>query len=868
MGDFADRISGISTSVAVKAPVRVATLVDITLAGLLTVDGVTVAPGERVLVRAQANPQDNGIYDVNALAWTRSKDFDGARDVVEGTLIYVIHGDTWNDTYFRVTTTDNPILFGDSAISFAASFGGGELPPHLEDPAEVYLADDEAYLSSRAIDAAPAIQALINGFAVGSAIKVFYPSGVTYQSDVSTAGRIVQFIGLGRALTTIIPVTITLGTFNLNDPSCVIKGMAIDDSANSMDLPGFILPGYTLVSGRTVPNDQRALVRVGHGASTLPRNCVIKDIGFLSSRALGLNYEGGSVLLIESCVWGQCASGGWWIPEGNGDTNHWKIRNSTFTGCFNFNADLGGATTNSGGAGWFENTKFYGGENYNLKVAGDANGGQVFVELANSYRQIGSLTLSSNVMTVPREQTASLSLYQVFNNGSTGLPNGTYITGLDKNAGTVTLSENATQDTTNVTYTSFTQSGMRNPSCWVTATALGNDIHIIGDTLDPAAIRDDTPAGSNLISFVNSGNGQQYVADLNARKWRLTSSETQTGDPNNALNFTAFATFTAGVADFVMSDPLVLNRIRYGGTLSSVAFTANTTVSSVNVGTATVTPAAAGANTIKTGTYLVGFRPTVRGGYVMSCFDDLQIMRLAAGPNVAQNEVTLGRGSRYVGTTDSTTTLLMKRFDTDFESPSAGKALYCHDPAIIPDGTKISSVSGPDANGIYTVVMDTSALLSRTGVVVQMYNTNVGQMRETKPCLPVFTANPTPSAGARLGEQYVTTTGENRTVVPLAQDGRYQISWDPSNVAALGFIKYSTDGAAPGTFSADSNSKALTNVVLGDKALLFGASRDLSGLRVDVVITATNTMDITLFNMSAGAINLGSTIFYIEHKRR
>lgn len=41
---------------------------------LLTIDGVTLVAGERVLVKNQAAPAENGIYQANVGAWTRTVD--------------------------------------------------------------------------------------------------------------------------------------------------------------------------------------------------------------------------------------------------------------------------------------------------------------------------------------------------------------------------------------------------------------------------------------------------------------------------------------------------------------------------------------------------------------------------------------------------------------------------------------------------------------------------------------------------------------------------------------------------------------------------------------------------------------------------
>src|SRR6185436_4728066 len=60
------------------AACRVATTANINLAtgGLLTIDGVTVLAGDRVLVKDQTTSSQNGVYVAAAGAWTRATDMD------------------------------------------------------------------------------------------------------------------------------------------------------------------------------------------------------------------------------------------------------------------------------------------------------------------------------------------------------------------------------------------------------------------------------------------------------------------------------------------------------------------------------------------------------------------------------------------------------------------------------------------------------------------------------------------------------------------------------------------------------------------------------------------------------------------------
>jgi len=71
----------------IKAPCVVATTANITLSGEQTIGGLAVVSGDRVLVRAQTDATENGIYDAVIGAWKRSKDFNSANDVVNGVLV-------------------------------------------------------------------------------------------------------------------------------------------------------------------------------------------------------------------------------------------------------------------------------------------------------------------------------------------------------------------------------------------------------------------------------------------------------------------------------------------------------------------------------------------------------------------------------------------------------------------------------------------------------------------------------------------------------------------------------------------------------------------------------------------------------------
>lgn len=116
---FQDRLSG-GANLSFKAPVRVATTANITLSGIQAVDSVTVADGDRVLVRSQTSGAENGVYLARAGAWERAPDWDGTGNVVTGTLVFVTAGSTLALKLYRVSTTGT-IVVGTTSVAFSAA---------------------------------------------------------------------------------------------------------------------------------------------------------------------------------------------------------------------------------------------------------------------------------------------------------------------------------------------------------------------------------------------------------------------------------------------------------------------------------------------------------------------------------------------------------------------------------------------------------------------------------------------------------------------------------------------------------------------------------------------------------------------------
>jgi hypothetical protein len=101
--------------------VRVASVANITLSAPgATIDGVTLANGDRFLAKNQTAAEDNGIYVFNgaASAATRAPDFDEATEIKAGDLVVAQEG-TANDNRIFILTTNAPITVGVTSLSFS-----------------------------------------------------------------------------------------------------------------------------------------------------------------------------------------------------------------------------------------------------------------------------------------------------------------------------------------------------------------------------------------------------------------------------------------------------------------------------------------------------------------------------------------------------------------------------------------------------------------------------------------------------------------------------------------------------------------------------------------------------------------------------
>ena len=113
-----DLVAGLKTRIIVRA----ATTANVNLSNALengdTLDGVTLATGNKVLVKNQSDATENGIYVVPASgAASRDSDFNTV-DELAGQLVIVQEGTTNEDTIF-LCTTDTGGSIGSANITFS-----------------------------------------------------------------------------------------------------------------------------------------------------------------------------------------------------------------------------------------------------------------------------------------------------------------------------------------------------------------------------------------------------------------------------------------------------------------------------------------------------------------------------------------------------------------------------------------------------------------------------------------------------------------------------------------------------------------------------------------------------------------------------
>jgi hypothetical protein len=188
-GDAANKayVDSVTEGLHIHESVVAATTTNVNLANALengdTLDGITLATGNRILVKNQTTQSENGIYVVQASGQpTRATDFDTATEVDSGDFVFVYSGTANASTGW--VQTNKPATIGTDAIVFTQFSGAG-----------TYLAGDGLTLTG-------------NSFSVNAG------TGISIVSDNVTNTGVLSITGTANQIT----ASTSTGAITLSGP--------------------------------------------------------------------------------------------------------------------------------------------------------------------------------------------------------------------------------------------------------------------------------------------------------------------------------------------------------------------------------------------------------------------------------------------------------------------------------------------------------------------------------------------------------------------------------------------------------------------------------------------------------------------------
>ena len=188
-------VDAVKQALDIKDSVRAATTGAITIATGLNVgdaiDGVTLADGDRVLVKDQTDASENGIY-VAGSSPARSTDANASADVTSGMFCFVEEGTVNGDNGFVLTTND-PITLDTTDLTFVQFSGAGQITAgdalsksgntlHVNDD-NITLEVNSDNLRIKGISATAVGDLLIGAASNGGYTRLVKPSGNATASD-------------------------------------------------------------------------------------------------------------------------------------------------------------------------------------------------------------------------------------------------------------------------------------------------------------------------------------------------------------------------------------------------------------------------------------------------------------------------------------------------------------------------------------------------------------------------------------------------------------------------------------------------------------------------------------------------------------
>jgi hypothetical protein len=224
-------VDSIASGIYWKAPVRAATTANVTLASVVNayvMDGITLATGDRVLIKDQTTGSQNGIYIVQASATpVRANDM-AASSSAASAAVFVESGTANGDGSFVCTNDTGAAIVGTSALTFVIFTRTGEITAGnglTRTGNDIYVNVDSSTIEINADTLRVKDAGITNAKLANSSVTVVGGSGLS----ASNAG----VVALGGSVT--LDVNVDSSTIEVNADTLRVKDAGITNAklANS-----------------------------------------------------------------------------------------------------------------------------------------------------------------------------------------------------------------------------------------------------------------------------------------------------------------------------------------------------------------------------------------------------------------------------------------------------------------------------------------------------------------------------------------------------------------------------------------------------------------------------------------------------------
>lgn len=300
-------IAGLSWKQSVRAATTVNGALSTAFANGQTIDGVTLATGDRILIKNQTTQTENGIYIVQVSgAPVRSSDANTGAELV-GASVYVDQG-TANADSGWAQSTNAPITIGATNIVWAQFSGSG-----------AYTAGNGLQLSGNQFSLVTPVTAVNGGtgqstYVIGDILFANTTSTLARLAD-ATAGRYLRSGGVSTAplwSTTVLPNTATTGDIMVATSANTYTNLAGVATGNALISGGVgVAPLYGKIGLTTHIS---GILPLANGGSNANLTAVNGGIVYSTGSAMAISTAGTSGQYLQS----NGAAAPTWVTLSNG----------------------------------------------------------------------------------------------------------------------------------------------------------------------------------------------------------------------------------------------------------------------------------------------------------------------------------------------------------------------------------------------------------------------------------------------------------------------------------------------------------------------------------------------------------------------